>query len=488
MKIWTPRELARALELRMQGIPWKDTAKELGRSESSVWVKLHGLGIKLRPDGNNKEAVRENLIRLHREFVEKAEATETSAPVVESEKPEIPAPSGDNPTLIQKSLADTTVDEDMETTRRHILLAEARESKKKYAEVLRQRAVEDRVVDVFRERLESFVPTARPPLVTVPRASLRAGRRPEAAVLMVSDTHVGQVVSRSQTNGFGDYCPKVYCERLFYLQESVIEVLGQSPNGIDELNVLLMGDIVHGLLNHGAEREDTLLVADQFQLATWTLHQFLCALALHVPTLKVTTVVGNHGRWPHQRKMPTSNRFSNLDHLVYSALQLSITTHGVTNITIDLNDAPRQILDIKNSRFLIAHGDHLRGGDKQFGVPIHSMSRDVNATSQRYAAAEEKPVDYFLVGDKHRSMSLPLARGEFIINGSMVGVDEFAMVFCPSEPMQMLFAVDSVMRKTWAHPIKVAYAPKLTDCPYDLPGQIQYLVEDEESRDQKGVA
>jgi hypothetical protein len=88
MKIWTPRELARALELRMQGIPWKDTAKELGRSESSVWVKLHGLGIKLRPDGNNKEAVRENLIRLHREFVEKAEATETSAPVVESEKPE----------------------------------------------------------------------------------------------------------------------------------------------------------------------------------------------------------------------------------------------------------------------------------------------------------------------------------------------------------------------------------------------------------------
>ena len=100
-----------------------------------------------------------------------------------------------------------------------------------------------------------------------------------------------------------------------------------------------LGDMVHGGLNHGAEREDNCVIADQFQLAVWTLHQFLCALAFRIPSVQVHTVVGNHGRWPGQHKMPTKNRFSNLDHLVYASLQLSLKVHGLTNISMHLNDA-----------------------------------------------------------------------------------------------------------------------------------------------------
>ncbi len=86
------------------------------------------------------------------------------------------------------------------------------------------------------------------------------------------------------------------------------------------------------------------------------------------------------------------------------------------------------------------HGDTIRGGDKQFGIPVHGMTRDVNATLQRFAANDDRPIDYFVMGDKHKSMSLPLARGEYIGNGSMVGSDEFSMSFCPAEPMQLLSA------------------------------------------------
>jgi hypothetical protein len=107
------------------------------------------------------------------------------------------------------------------------------------------------------------------------------------------------------------------------------------------------------------------------------------------------------------------------------------------------------------------------------------MTRDVNATAQRYAAADDRPIDYFLVGDKHRSMSLPLARGEYIVNGSMVGVDEFAMSFCPGESMQLLFGVDEKLRKTWSYPLKVAHAPAHAVCPYHLPEQVRYLVEND---------
>jgi hypothetical protein len=465
---WTKRELARAIELRLQDHSWAEIASVLGRSESALWVKLNKLEIRIRGGGRDQESIREHLVKLLEEL---SAASTAEMQAEDEEEPKETAASA-------KTLIETTIEEDIATSRSRILLEEAKISKRKYEQVLGERALEDRIVEIFQERLAAFVPSAKAPDALL-SPTFKIGRRPESAVLMISDTHVGQVVSNTQTNGFGNYNPRIFCERLHYVQEKAIEVLSQCSAGIDELHVLLLGDIIHGGLNHGAEREDNAVIADQFQLAVWTLHQFLCALAFRVPLLRVHTVVGNHGRWPGQHKMPTKNRFSNLDHLVYASLQLSLKVHGLTNIAMELNDAPRQIIEIKGSRFLAAHGDHLRGGDRQFGVPIHSMTRDVNATAQRYAAADDRPIDYFLVGDKHRSMSLPLARGEYIVNGSMVGVDEFAMSFCPGESMQLLFGVDEKLRKTWSYPLKVAHAPAHAVCPYHLPEQVRYLVEND---------
>jgi hypothetical protein len=436
-----------------------------------LWVKLSKLEIKIRADGRDEAAVRENLIRLHDELLQASiEEEETDAPS-EKHKEEAVIPS--------KTLADTTIEEDIQETRRRILMEEARVTKRKYQEMLGDRALEDRIVDVFRERLEAFLPSAQtPPAVFVP--VIKMGRKPESAVLLISDTHVGQVVSPTQTNGFGLYNPRIFCERLHYLQEKVIEVLGQCSAGIDSLHVLILGDIVHGGLQHGAEKEDNCVIADQFQVAVWAFHQFFCNLAFRVPEIQVRTVVGNHGRWPGMKRMPTNNRFSNLDHLVYASLQLSLKVHGLSNIHVHLNDSPRQVIDIKGSRFLASHGDDLKGGDRQFGVPIHAATRQVNATTQRFAAANDRPVDYYVCGDKHKSITLPLARGEFIVNGSMVGTDEFAMGFCPGEANQLLFGVDSVLRKTWSYPVKVAHAPAHASCPYHLPEQVCYLVEDDD--------
>jgi hypothetical protein len=468
-KAWTKEELARAIALRLEGHKWAEVAAMIHRSESALWVKLGKLQIKIRPTGADEQAVRENLVRLHEKLIAEAEREAGAPDAARAEEQQ-------DSSTTTRTLADTSIEEDVEEARRRIAMAEARESKKKYLEVLADRALEDRLVDIFRERIQPFTaPSAPPPPQFWPVP--KVGRQPESAVLLISDTHIGQVVSTSQTNGFGYYNPRIFAERLHYIQDQVIEIIGQCSTGVDELHVMLLGDIVHGGLNHGAEREDNCLIADQFQLAVWCLHQFLASLAFRLPTLRVTTVVGNHGRWPGQHKMPSKNRYSNLDYLVYSSLQLSLQAQGLTNISMELNDAPKQLIEIKGSRFLAAHGDHLRGGDRQFGVPIHSMTRDVNAVGQRYAAADEPGIDYFLVGDKHRSMSLPLARGEYIVNGSLVGVDEFAMSFAPGEAMQLLFGVHPKLRKTWSFPIKVSHAPSLPVCPYQLPPQIRYLVE-----------
>ena len=470
IKIWTKKEIVSAIELRLRGEPWAEIASRLGRTESSLWVKFSKLGFKLRAGGRDEESVREYLLQLREKLL--AEMEIDDAPDTTEDETAPPQP---------KTFADTTVDEDLEEMRLRIALADAKATTRKYQEVLSNQVLEDRLVEVFRERIGTFAP---PPLVAPPTCNVlsKIGVPPESAVLVLSDLHFGQRVSVAQTNNQGNYNPRIACERLYYMQQKVIDVLATTPAGCDELVVLLLGDIVHGALNHGAEREDHAVVADQFQLAVWSLHQFLANLALRVPSIRIYTVVGNHGRWPNQKRMPTVQRYSNLDHLVYCALQLTLVLQGLNNVTVHLNEAPRQFVDIKGSRFVCQHGDVIRGGDKQFGVPIHSLTRDVNATLQRAAANDEQPADYFVMGDKHKSISLPLGRGEYIVNGSMVGSDEFSMSFCPAEPMQLLFGVDRKLRKTWSYPIKVAHAPALPACPYLLPVQIQHLVEDDDER------
>jgi len=470
-KNWTNAEVATAIALRIQGLPWAEIGDRIGRSESSIWVKFSGLGIKLTASGRDEAAQRDHLEQLHRDFLEKAE--QEAAPTAAG------APEADSAAEKAKTWADTTVEEDLEEMRRRVALADAKASTRKYQEVLGQKVLEDRLVDVFRERVVPFIPPV-PNLPPSSRVLSKISTRPESAVLVISDTHIGQVVSVSQTNGFGGYNPRIYCERLYYMQEKVTEILSETAHGCDELVVLLLGDIIHGALDHGAEREDHAVVVDQFQLALWSLHQFLGNLALRVPKMRIYTVVGNHGRFPNQRKMPTTNRYSNFDHIVYAALQLTLGIQGLRNIDFVLNDCPRQLVEIKGSRFSCHHGDTIRGGDKQFGIPIHNLTRDVNATLQRFAAHDEKPVDYFVMGDKHKAISLPLGRGEYIVNGSMVGPDEYSMVFCPAEPTQLLFGVDQKLRKTWSHYIKVAHAPALQACPYLLPAQIRYLVEEDD--------
>ncbi len=475
---WTTNDLVRLADMRQAGIPCRQIAAALNRTVAATKIRMHMVRQQMKECG----LAPDDWPGLVAQLIAKDEATqEVALAATEVLTPDTSAGTD----VTTKShvqihdLSQSTVDDDRIWSQNNLLFSEAREAKRKYKQLLEQQALEDRIVNIFRERIPVFA--AAPP-VPMPLVSPLVTGKPEALVVLLGDTHVGQRVAADQVNlrlGGIAYCPKVYCERLVYLQEEILTILAGSRVPVNELHLFMLGDIVHGMLDHGAEGEDNLVVADQFTLAVWTLTQFVLALAMHVPAMEIHCVCGNHGRWPDQRKMPTKNRYSNLDYLVYSAMRHSIGMYGLRNLTFNLNRAPRQIVSIKGSSFMASHGDHLRGGDKQLAIPIHSIAREVNATSQRHAASDLPPVDYFLVGDKHKAVSLPLARGEYIINGTLVGVDEYSIGFPPAEPQQLVFQVHPHRRKTWSYAVKVAQAPSLPTCPYQIPPEIKYLLEDD---------
>lgn len=282
---------------------------------------------------------------------------------------------------------------------------------------------------------------------------------PQSALLLLSDTHVGQKIPADQTLGYGGYDFHTFLARLKYCERAVDSIAtDHTTTKLDELVVCLGGDMIHGALNHGAEASQHATLFEQFYGAGHAIAQFLRNLAHRFPKIRVYCTVGNHPRWQNQHKMPTDNRYSNLDHFLYAYIEA--LTREIETIHWHLDKQPFALFDVQGFKFHLSHGDHLKGGDKALGIPNHAVGRMVSSTSQLFGKAQEASPHYFLVGHLHRSIVLPHARGSFIVNGGFPGLDGYGLAggFSPVDPTQTFFLVHPKFGKTATYDIQLKHA------------------------------
>lgn len=328
---------------------------------------------------------------------------------------------------------------------------------KKYDRALKEQSVVDQLV----ADIQSCAPKSYTAFPPYPRDPLRlAGKgTPETAVLLFSDTHVGQVVRPDQTLGFGGYNFDIFLDRLRRLERSVLSIVeDHTTTAIPKLVVAMLGDMLHGALNHSAEAGQVNTLFSQWFGASHAIAQFLRNVAAHFPEVEVKTVVGNHTRWGTQHKMPTDNRFSNLDQFLYA--MIAALTKDIKTIKWDLNQQPFSVFKIGDYVFHAAHGDTLRGGDKALGIPNHSVGRAISVTTQLYNKHGVTAPHYYLTGHLHRSITLPHATGEFLVNGGFPGLDGYALAnnFNPIDPTQRFFLVHPKYGKTASYEIGLKFS------------------------------
>jgi len=338
----------------------------------------------------------------------------------------------------------------------------------KYKKAVEQASVTDQLVELAKDLAP--IKYSSMPLV-IPKE--RGGGRAQSAVLLLSDTHVGQIVSPDQTLGFGGYNFDTFLNRLQFLEDGVTSILqDHTTTQIDELVICLGGDMLDGALAHGAEAKQKNTLFNQFYGAGHALAQFIRNLAPHVPSVRLQCVVGNHPRWGTQHKMPTENRYSNLDHFLYAYLQA--LTGEVKNVSWNLNKQPFSLFNVQGFRFHLSHGDHLRGGDKALGIPNHAVGRMVSSTTQLYGKHDLASPHYYLLGHMHRGIQLPHARGSVLVNGGFPGLDTYGLIsgFSPVDPSQLFFFVHPKFGKTATYDIQLKFA---TNNHYELPKDVDCI-------------
>lgn len=334
----------------------------------------------------------------------------------------------------------------------------------KYERALREQSLIEQLIGAARD----LAPQSYNPAPAIVRHTRGAGK-PQSAVLLLSDTHVGQVIHPDQTLGFGEYNFEIFLARLKFYEEAVTSILrDHTTTKIEELVVCLGGDMLHGALNHSAEASQVNTLFTQFYGAGHAIAQFLRNLSAVAPKMRMYCTVGNHPRWGTQKKMPTDNRFSNLDQFLYAYIQA--LTAGITTIEWNLDQQPFTLFSVQNFLFHLSHGDHLKGGDRALGIPNHSVGRMVSSNSQLFSKQNVPSPHYYLVGHLHREIVLPHSRGSVIINGGFPGVDGFGLAsgFSPIDPKQVFFLVHPRYGKTATYSIELKFA-KVGIQPYSIP-------------------
>lgn len=167
--------------------------------------------------------------------------------------------------------------------------------------------------------------------------------------------------------------------------------------------------------------------------------------------------------------MPSENRFSNFDMLLYALVEA--LTKDIPNIKWNLNQQPFQIFEVQGFTFYAAHGDHWKGGDKALGIPNHAVGRAISSTGQLFGKHGVQSPHYYLSGHLHRSITLPHAIGEVLINGGFPGLDNYGLQggFNPVDPTQRFFLVHPRFGKTASYNLSLKFA-EVGEPPYDIPG------------------
>jgi hypothetical protein len=342
----------------------------------------------------------------------------------------------------------------------------------KYAQLERKytRALqENSVVSQLVSEIKDMAPLSYSPLPPF-EFPKRSSSSPQSAVLQFSDTHAGKVVLPEQTLGFGGYDFPTFLARLKYLESSLLSIcLNHSTVPVDELVIAMLGDMLDGNLNHAAEAGQRMTLFSQYYNAGHAIAQMFRNLAAHFPKVRVKTCVGNHTRWGTQRKMPTENRFSNLDQFLYALVQALVK--DIPNIEFNLDAQPFALFDVKGYLFHAAHGDHWRGGDKNLGIPNHAIGREISTKAQLFAKHGKKAPDFYLVGHLHREITIPHATGSVLINGGFPGLDNYALMenFNPVDPTQKFFFVHHKFGKTAEYSLSLKNAEVTDESPYALP-------------------
>lgn len=290
--------------------------------------------------------------------------------------------------------------------------------------------------------------TVPPEPIARPEPRTKQGHGKQAAVLHLSDLHVGEVVNREEVMGVNSYdldTAQKRIARLFNTTSTLMTAAWPSSDSApSKMFVLLGGDLIsgHGLHPEHAETdagtayEQTKWAADFISAGIMRLHLDVKQHFGKTVPIDCISVVGNHGRDTFGKPRTKLVSLQSYDTLVSDFVEA-----GLRNYSNIKHYRPRGFdayFDCVGWPMLLTHGDRMgSGGGTGFIGPMATIikgHRKILDTEHR----QRRPVFKVWSGHFHTTGVTPFG----FANGSGIGYGEFAKSLrADPEPAQQNYAV-----------------------------------------------
>ena len=316
----------------------------------------------------------------------------------------------------------------------------------KYNGLLKQQNLTDLVLDTVKENIAVL----SAPIIKKPKL-IKDISDAEQATIVLSDLHIGEVVSKEEMAGINEYNINIFCKRLQFISDKILDIVFNKLSGyeIRTLNVFGIGDWVSGVIHQDTIESAEITIVEQAFTGAHIMSQFLSELSMHFDNINCHFVVGNHGRL--SSKITYKHRYLNWDYVLYQTLALILTNHK--NITFNIPKSFFLVTEIMDHKFLLTHGDNIKSWNNMPYYGIDKITREMSEILNG-------EFDYVVLGHFHSSATLPRVRGEIFVNGSMIGGNEFSIgaLYKSAEPVQLLFGTHGRKGVSWRFPLKLRYA------------------------------
>jgi predicted phosphodiesterase len=272
-----------------------------------------------------------------------------------------------------------------------------RDQKREYSKLLANQARFEYLQDEIRSAIQELA-EIKP--LQWNHNPLRLPSSKNEGVVILSDWHYGMVCD----NGFNKYNADIFKDRIQAVVNKTIEY--GKKNNIRTLNCAILGDMISGNIHISTRVQSNEDVIRQVQVVSETLSEVICKFANEFEHVRVVNVIGNHARTGKKDEVGIKE---NYEYLIPWFLQSRLSHFG--NVEVITDEDGMVIDEVCGNKIVYVHGnfDHATSAAKSLPQMLGFIPK------------------YIIGGHIHHNYEQDFGHTTYIANGSLIGMDDFAV-------------------------------------------------------------
>jgi len=302
-----------------------------------------------------------------------------------------------------------------------------------------------RQIDAERERADSLVGLAGITAKAMPRKARLARPHQATAVVVLSDWHVEETVTREQTAGLNAFSLETAERRIAELAQRIGVLVEHERQlaKIDRIVIAALGDFISGHIHEELVETCSLAPQAAMRWASSRLRGIIDMAADMAREVIVVTQPGNHGRSNFGKPRKSTEHDHSFEQNAYLIMAAG---EQRKNVRWEVAEGYLGYLDLDGFVVRYQHGHEIRyqGGVGGITIPVNKAIAAWNRS---------RPANLDIFGHWHQWGWL---RGRYVSNGSLIGMSAFALRIKAEfeAPCQSFIVVDHGRREvTRAVPI-----------------------------------